>query len=145
MDPVFAELDVHRHAYLRKRATAAFTMTSILSYERYIQHSLDTFLQKLAAHAGTRIDLSWWMNSFTFDCAGQLAFGEPIGMLDDEKDAFNLRAQLFEGVSIMASVSHWNLTIGKRIITAMSLLNSDMMKRLIVMAGQEVPMEGFVQ
>jgi cytochrome P450 len=145
MDPAFAELDVHKHAYLRKRAAAAFTMTSILSYERYIQHSLDTLLQKLVSHAGQRIDLSWWMNSFTLDCAGQLAFGEALGILDNEQDAFDLRTELFGGFSVMASMAHWNITIGKHVITAMSLLTSRVMMSFLVLAGQDIPMERFNQ
>lgn len=48
---LFSALDKKEHGFLRKRVSGAYSMSSILKYENYIQVCLDTVLEKLHMYA----------------------------------------------------------------------------------------------
>ncbi|OAL33084.1 hypothetical protein AYO20_07566 [Fonsecaea nubica] len=62
---LFATQDKNIHSFLRKRVSSAYSMTSILRYEPYIQGMLDLLFSKLAAHsrAGRSVNMSDFTNA----------------------------------------------------------------------------------
>ncbi|EXJ76401.1 uncharacterized protein A1O5_00909 [Cladophialophora psammophila CBS 110553] len=93
----FAVQDQKKHASLRKRVSAAYSMTAILRVEQYIQSCLDLCFAKLQTQAeeGEVIDLSKWANAFSFDVVGELAFGQKLGHLEaNGEDVDNLRESI---------------------------------------------------
>lgn len=71
---LFSESDRQVHAALRKGVANLYAMTSIKSYERFVdgcvgvlQSSFDRF-----AAEGTTIDVQRWMQAYAFDVIGEI-------------------------------------------------------------------------
>jgi hypothetical protein len=76
----FAEQDPHLHVFLGKPVAQAYTMTSVISMEKYIQNVLDLLLFRMGQHAGTVINFTKYTSMFAFDVVGELAYGEQLGL-----------------------------------------------------------------
>lgn len=105
---LFSALDKKVHGFLRKRVSGAYSMSSILKYEKYIQQCLDLLLSKLHdyAHQGP-IDMSNWTNAFAFDVVGELGYGSELGMLKTETDVNNLRRDIFDVFKFLSCMGHF--------------------------------------
>lgn len=111
---LFALRDPSLHATMRRKVAAMFSMSSLVSYEPYVDHCVDLFydrLQKFAAQ-GTMINLGSWMQYFAFDAVSmitvcpnlmhnsveaalliyQLQFGTRLGFLNKGEDVEDLIA-----------------------------------------------------
>lgn len=89
----FSETDTKIHGALRRRVSAAFSMSSILKYEKYVQSCLDVCYGKIRKHAeaGRIIDMSEWTHMLTFDIVGELTFGQALGQMETETDLDDVR------------------------------------------------------
>lgn len=105
----FSEQDKKTHSFLRKRVSAAYTMTAILKVENYIQKCLDLMLVKLKNHAdaGNSVDMAAWTNAFAFDVVGELSYGESLGQLATETDTMGVRKSIFSSFYYMANLGHY--------------------------------------
>lgn len=105
---LFATQDKSVHPFLRKRVSSAYSMTSILKYEPYVQGMLNLFFSKLSAHAraGRSVNMSEFTNALAFDVVGELAYGEPMGHLETETDVMDLRRIIFNGFFVMGNLGH---------------------------------------
>ncbi|KAH0840426.1 pisatin demethylase [Fonsecaea pedrosoi] len=105
---LFATQDKNIHSFLRKRVSSAYSMTSILRYEPYIQGMLNLLFSKLAAHsrAGRSVNMSDFTNALAFDVVGELAYSEPMGHLETETDVMDLRKIIFNGFFVMGNLGH---------------------------------------
>lgn len=64
-------------------------MTSLVSYEPYVDLCSDVFSQRLAEMsdgASAAVDMGHWMQCYAFDVIGQITFGRRIGFLDAGAD-----------------------------------------------------------
>ena len=106
---LFSELDKKHHAYLRKRISAGYSMSSILKYEKYIQGCLDLLLEKLQKYAnlGQNVNMSNWTNAFAFDAVGELAYGKQLGHLRTETDVNGLRKGIFGLFYMLSNLGHF--------------------------------------
>ncbi|KAF2169488.1 hypothetical protein M409DRAFT_20702 [Zasmidium cellare ATCC 36951] len=106
---LFSALDKNIHAYLRKRVSAAYSMSSMLKYEDYMQECLDLMLQKLKKHAkaGNEVDMAKWAGYLAFDTVGSLGYGAPLGMLETESDVMALQENIHQGFTLMSNMGHY--------------------------------------
>lgn len=97
---LFNTRDRAEHTRKRKVVSHTFSAKSIGQFEQYIHANLELFLKKWANVATTRqnpstgyasIDALNWFNYLAFDIIGDLAFGQPFGMLEREKDFAEIR------------------------------------------------------
>ena len=104
---LFSVLDKRLHGFLRKRVSGAYSMSSILKYEVFIQSCLSTLLEKLHnAAARGPVDMSNWTNAFAFDVVGELGYGSDLGMLKTETDVNNLRKTIFDIFKLLSCLGH---------------------------------------
>lgn len=105
---LFSALDKKVHGFLRKRVSGAYSMSSILKYEKYIQACLDLLLAKLHKYAGQGpVDMSDWTNAFAFDVVGELGYGSQLGMLRTETDVNDLRRNIFDVFKLLSCMGHF--------------------------------------
>jgi cytochrome P450 len=85
---LFPDQDIKRHAETRKRFQGLYSMSSLLSYEPYVDECIDLFMDKLAgfARSGTCIDLVHWFQCYAFDVIGEITYSERFGFLDNGDD-----------------------------------------------------------
>lgn len=89
------------HARKRRVLSHAFSDAAVKSMEKYILANVQTFLARLGERNLTFQDLKgsgggWgepknvsnWCDYLTFDIMGDLAFGKPFHMLENEKNRF---------------------------------------------------------
>jgi cytochrome P450 len=106
----FSVRDRKLHSFLRKRVSSAYSMTSILKYERPIQELLDLMIQKLRKHAeaGNVVDLDPWAGAFAFDVVGRLGYGAPLGHLEkDSEDVMGLRSNVLDLFFLSTCMGHY--------------------------------------
>ncbi|KAH7019616.1 cytochrome P450 [Ilyonectria destructans] len=79
---VFTQLDSKTHSARRRQVNALYSMTSILEAERYVDNCGVAFLEALdeAALAGKPINLTEWLQMYTFDTttAGAMPYLRPL-------------------------------------------------------------------
>jgi cytochrome P450 len=75
---IFPTQDPKLHSALRKRVATAYSMSSILKFEQYIQGCLNLCFSKLKEHAeeGQMVDLTDWAAMLTYDIIGELGYGQ---------------------------------------------------------------------
>lgn len=85
---MFPDQDIKRHAETRKRFQGLYSMSSLLSYESYVDECTDIFLDKFTHFAGTgqTIDLAHWFQCYAFDVMGEITYSERFGFLDAGED-----------------------------------------------------------
>lgn len=94
---LFNTRDRAEHTRKRKTISHTFSTKSIGQFEIYMHQNLDLFVQKWDelsdnAHGQfAKIDCLHWYNYLAFDMIGDLAFGQPFGMLEKGKDITEIR------------------------------------------------------
>lgn len=93
---LFPDQDIKRHAETRKRFQGLYSMSSLLSYEIYVDECIDIFLGKLShfARSGVSIDLAHWFQCYAFDVIGGITYSERFGFLDNGADVAGIMAAL---------------------------------------------------
>ncbi|CAK7236634.1 hypothetical protein SBRCBS47491_009704 [Sporothrix bragantina] len=104
----FHSIDTAEHAFLRKRVSAAFSMSTILSLEPEIQEVQDSVWMQLddAARNGRQIDMHEWASYFAFDVVGKLALGAPIGFVKQATDVMDIIKSIHIGFYQMANIGY---------------------------------------
>ncbi|GAW15137.1 hypothetical protein ANO14919_045460 [Xylariales sp. No.14919] len=86
---LFADRSIARHADTRRQLQSTYSMTSLVSYEPYVDQCADVFAQRLAEMSGgggEAVDMGHWMQCYAFDVIGQITYGRRIGFLDRGAD-----------------------------------------------------------
>lgn len=80
-DPAFTNLfaarDPAMHASMRRKVASMYSMSSLVSYEPYVDHCIELFhgqLEKFAS-ADLVINLGNWMQYFAFDAVSMITVG----------------------------------------------------------------------
>lgn len=71
---MFALRDIKQHATTRRHYANVYAMSSLVSYEPYVNNCIDIFTNRLrmCAKSGETIDLSKWFQYYAFDVIGEI-------------------------------------------------------------------------
>jgi hypothetical protein len=87
---LFTSTDTAFHTRLRRAVSNAYSMSTLVQFEPYIDSTTHTFLRqierKLQGQTDMEIDLGAWLQWYAFDVIGELTFSKRLGFLDREED-----------------------------------------------------------
>ncbi|KAI0123926.1 cytochrome P450 [Xylariales sp. AK1849] len=89
---LFSDQNNKRHAHNRKLFQSTYSMTSLLSYEPYVDDCADLFTQRLEemsherALRGIAVDMGYWLQCYAFDVIGCITYSKRLGFLDRGQD-----------------------------------------------------------
>jgi cytochrome P450 len=81
---VFSETSNEKHALERKKISNMYAMSSLVSYEPFVDKVNGEFMARLADHAqhGRAFDLFTWMQFYAFDVIGEITLGRSFGLIE---------------------------------------------------------------
>lgn len=79
---LFSEIDTTRHAVQKRKYAAAYSMSSLVTYEPYVDNCSKMMVKRLSelAAKGTMVDLAWWLQCYAFDLIGEITYGKRFGL-----------------------------------------------------------------
>ena len=85
---IFSETSNEKHAVERRKTSNMYAMSSLVSYEPFVDKVNGEFMAALADHAqrGEVIDLFTWMQFYAFDVIGEITLGRSFGLLEAGHD-----------------------------------------------------------
>ncbi|KIV98381.1 uncharacterized protein PV09_09786 [Verruconis gallopava] len=107
----FSSTDVKIHRHLRSRVSSAYSMTSVLAMEPFIQQVADECWRKFSEFADTNqpVPMHQWGNYFAFDVVGTLAMGGKIGFIEQGRDVDGIIRSIHDGFYTMANMGNMPL------------------------------------
>jgi cytochrome P450 len=93
---LFPDRDMNRHAETRKRFQGMYSMSSLVSYEGYVDECAKIFGQRLTefSEKGDVIDMGHWFQCYAFDVIGDITYSQRFGFLDKGEDIADVMAAL---------------------------------------------------
>ncbi|KAI0441043.1 cytochrome P450 [Xylaria telfairii] len=93
---LFADRSIQRHANTRRQLQNTYSMTSLVSYEPYVNVCSELFSQRLSemSKAGKPVDMGHWLQCYAFDVIGQITYGKRIGFLDQGTDIYGVMGMI---------------------------------------------------
>lgn len=91
-DPSQYSLFTHRsneqHAKDRRKYQAMYSMSALVSYEKYVDECASIFGERLTgfAQSGARVDFPHWLQCYAFDVIGDITYSKRFGFLDKGED-----------------------------------------------------------
>jgi cytochrome P450 len=85
VDHLVSCLDDSEHARQRRLMAQGFSGEALKAQEPIVQRYVDALIRRVEVEAETStkgVDISYWINSTTFDLTGDLTFGENFGCLE---------------------------------------------------------------
>ncbi|CCC09011.1 unnamed protein product [Sordaria macrospora k-hell] len=97
---LFNTRDRAEHTRKRKIVSHTFSAKSVLQFEPYMHSNLELFVKQWdsmiknskSADKAAHLDCLEWFNYLAFDVIGDLAFGQPFGMLSSGADMAEIRS-----------------------------------------------------
>jgi cytochrome P450 len=85
-------MDAQRHASQRRKFAAAYSMSSLITYEPYVDSCTSILIQQLQELAASEktVNLAHWLQYYAFDVIGSMSFGRRFGFLDAGEDKENI-------------------------------------------------------
>lgn len=85
---VFSETSNSQHALERRKLSNMYAMSSLVSYEPFVDKVNGDFMDALAGHAraGRAFDLFSWMQFYAFDVIGEITLGRSFGLVEAGHD-----------------------------------------------------------
>jgi hypothetical protein len=77
------------HASLRRCVNSAFSMSTLIQYEPFVDSTTVLFLsqtEKIYAEKGEACDFSRWLQFYAFDVIGEMTYSKRHGFLEENKD-----------------------------------------------------------
>jgi hypothetical protein len=77
------------HANLRRCVNSAFSMSTLIQYEPFVDSTTVLFLsqtEKLYAEKGATCNFSRWLQFYAFDVIGEMTYSKRHGFLEENKD-----------------------------------------------------------
>ena len=93
---LFSSTDTEYHRNVRKAVNPFFTMTSVASYEPFIEKTIATFVREMDKRFADRdgpegsVDLHTWLSFYTFDSIGELTYSKPHGFMTSGSDVHGI-------------------------------------------------------
>lgn len=77
---LFNDLDPKSHSDLRRKVASAYSMSSLVSYEPYVDESTTILLQRLSelASSGQVFNMGKWFQCYAFEMIGKISVGNLI-------------------------------------------------------------------
>ncbi|KAF2113864.1 cytochrome P450 monooxygenase [Lophiotrema nucula] len=116
-ESMFSTRSKKRHAMKRRMVAHSFSTQSLLTFEPFIDKTLNKFMSKMDEFARTQqpFDIYFWFELFTMDLMGELALGDNFGVLDAGKPARYSRlveqSQRFANHSGLLPFGKWNVKV----------------------------------
>ncbi|KAK9780460.1 putative Cytochrome P450 [Seiridium cardinale] len=81
---LFADQDIKRHAANRRLFQNTYSMSSLVTYEPYVDDCTDVFSTRLVemARGDVKVDMGHWMQCYAFDVIGSITYSKRLGFLD---------------------------------------------------------------
>lgn len=104
---LFTDQDIRRHAETRKSIQNLYSMSSLVSYQPYVDHCMDIFADRLdeMAAKGEPVDISYWLQAYAFDVIACITYGTRFGFLDRGEDIRGFISSLYGAVRHMSMVA----------------------------------------
>ncbi|KAK0127496.1 hypothetical protein ONS96_007031 [Cadophora gregata f. sp. sojae] len=85
---VFSETSNAKHALERKKTANMYAMSSLVSYEKFVDRVNGEFMSALADHAQheREFDLFTWLQFYAFDVIGEITLGRSFGLIEAGHD-----------------------------------------------------------
>ncbi len=77
------------HAQLRRCVNSAFSMSTLIQYEPFVDSTTELFLkqtEKLYAETGDACNFSRWLQFYAFDVIGEMTYSKRHGFLEENRD-----------------------------------------------------------
>ncbi|KAN0120274.1 cytochrome P450 [Hyaloscypha variabilis] len=77
------------HAQLRRSVNSAFSMSTLIQYEPFVDSTTELFLsqtEKLYAKTGEACNFSRWLQFYAFDVIGEMTYSKRHGFLEENRD-----------------------------------------------------------
>lgn len=89
---LFTEPSVKAHAQLRRKFQATYSMSSLVTYEAYVDSCVDVLCQRFEdfARSGQEIDLAHWMLCYAADAVSTITYSKRMGFLHAGEDIGDL-------------------------------------------------------
>lgn len=93
---LFADQSIQRHSENRRQYQSTYSMSSLVTYEPYVDECADLFNQRLqeVASAGAYADMGHWLQCYAFDVIGLITYSKRLGFLDQGEDIRGVIAAL---------------------------------------------------
>ncbi|UPK97402.1 hypothetical protein LCI18_008337 [Fusarium solani-melongenae] len=117
---IFSEPNPHLHSAARRKIASAYSMTSLVQVEPFVDECTALLIQKMDefASSGASVDIAHWMQCFAFDVIGKMTVGERFGFLDSGEDVQGVMASLSDYLDYCARVGifpEWHKTLYNRL------------------------------
>lgn len=130
---LFSDIDPASHAARKRSISAAYSMTSMVGLEQYIEPVIDLLVSRWEAimtkKDSATIDVGRWMHFFATDSVGELAFGKSFGFVEHGTDP----SLFLAGVT---NLSRWGCVAGT--LPWASTLIKTILRRMSGQPGAEV-------
>lgn len=85
---LFTDRDIKRHAANRRLFQSTYSMSSLVSYEPYVDECADLFSTRLTemTHNGVEVNMGHWLQCYAFDVIGSITYSKRLGFLDQGAD-----------------------------------------------------------
>lgn len=93
---LFPDRNMKRHADTRKLFQGMYSMSTLVSYEPFVDHCSEIFISRLTDFAQTRevLDMGHWLQCYAFDVIGDITYSKRFGFLDRGEDVEGTMAAL---------------------------------------------------
>ncbi|KAL4929023.1 cytochrome P450 [Aspergillus undulatus] len=108
---LFAIQDPKMHAASRRQFASYYSMSTMVSYEAYVDECIRTFHAILEKCSGEkkRMNMGVWLQYYAFDVIGNITFGKSFRFLEGAKDINDMMAKLDQAnlYSALAGLFPW--------------------------------------
>lgn len=106
---LFSTTDNAFHSRFRRCVNAAFSMSSLIQYEPFVDKTTKVFLrqtQRLFAGKGAGCELTRWLQFYAFDVIGEITYSKRHGFIEENKDIDGIISYLGNLFLYVAPVSY---------------------------------------
>ncbi|KAI9756557.1 MAG: guanine nucleotide exchange protein for ADP-robosylation factor [Chaenotheca gracillima] len=104
---LFSTTDESYHAALRRSVNSAFSMSTLIQYEQFVDSTTEKFLEQtnsLYAATGATCDFATWLQFYAFDVIGELTYSKRHGFIERAEDVDGMVAYLGKLFSYVAPI-----------------------------------------
>jgi hypothetical protein len=85
---LFPDQNIKRHSETRRKFQSLYSMSSLLSYESYVDECTEILVQRLSELAckGASINFTHWLRCYAFDVIGDITYSKRFGFLEEGQD-----------------------------------------------------------
>ncbi|KAF4552475.1 Cytochrome P450-like protein 41 [Elsinoe fawcettii] len=110
---LFSLTDPSLHARARKEFATLYSMSTLVSYEPYVNNCISVFTQRLRQIGNEKktIDLCRWLQYYAFDVIGEITFSHRFGFMESGSDVNGIIAGIETSLiqSNIGGLHHWLL------------------------------------